>query len=85
MRRFRLRSKITDLFALLAVSVLSDFAKEEPWRPPSLLLEVDPPLHDRTRALMNRIVSLSATQGATADVDHSCRGSGRAVGGGTAI
>jgi 4-methoxybenzoate monooxygenase (O-demethylating) len=39
---------------------LSDFAKEEPWRPASLLLEVDPPLHDRTRALMNRIVSLSA-------------------------
>jgi cytochrome P450 len=39
---------------------LSDFAKETPWRPVSLLLEVDPPLHDRTRALMNRIVSLSA-------------------------
>jgi cytochrome P450 len=39
---------------------LSDFAKEEPWRPASLLLEADPPLHDRTRALMNRIVSLSA-------------------------
>src|SRR5262245_3715573 len=39
---------------------LSDFAKEKPWRPPSLLLEVDPPLHDRTRALMNRIVTLSA-------------------------
>jgi cytochrome P450 len=37
---------------------LSDFAKEEPWRAPSLLLEADPPLHDRTRALMNRIVSL---------------------------
>jgi 4-methoxybenzoate monooxygenase (O-demethylating) len=39
---------------------LSDFAKETPWRPVSLLLEVDPPLHDRTRSLMNRIVSLSA-------------------------
>lgn len=39
---------------------LSDFAKEEPWRPPSLLLEADPPLHDRTRALVNRIVSLKA-------------------------
>src|ERR1700691_3744649 len=39
---------------------LSDFAKETPWRPVSLLLEVDPPLHDRTRTLMNRIVSLSA-------------------------
>lgn len=39
---------------------LSDFAKETPFRPASLLLETDPPLHDRTRGLMNRIVSLSA-------------------------
>jgi 4-methoxybenzoate monooxygenase (O-demethylating) len=37
---------------------LADFAKEEPWRPPSLLLEADPPLHDRTRGLMNKVVSL---------------------------
>lgn len=37
---------------------LSDSSKEEPWRTPSLLLEADPPLHDRTRGLMNRIVSL---------------------------
>jgi cytochrome P450 len=39
---------------------LSDFAKEVPWRPPSLLLEADPPLHDRTRALVNGIVSIAA-------------------------
>ncbi|MDB5719682.1 MAG: cytochrome [Alphaproteobacteria bacterium] len=39
---------------------LSDFAAETPWRPPSLLLEADPPLHDRTRGLMNRIVSWQA-------------------------
>ncbi|WP_226635020.1 cytochrome P450 [Novosphingobium profundi] len=37
---------------------LADFSKETPFRPPSLLLEVDPPLHDRTRSLMNRIVSI---------------------------
>ena len=37
---------------------LSDFTKEEPWRPPSLLLEADPPLHDRTRGVMNRVLSL---------------------------
>lgn len=37
-----------------------DFAKEAPFRPPSLLLEADPPLHDRTRSMMNRIVSLKA-------------------------
>ncbi|MFM6930986.1 MAG: cytochrome P450 [Novosphingobium sp.] len=39
---------------------LADFATEEPWRPPSLLLEADPPLHDRTRGLMNRVASLGA-------------------------
>jgi len=36
---------------------LADFARETPERPPSLLLETDPPVHDRTRGLMNRIVS----------------------------
>ncbi|MEZ5897643.1 MAG: cytochrome P450 [Parvularculaceae bacterium] len=36
---------------------LADFATEEPWRPPSLLLETDPPVHDRTRALMNQVIS----------------------------
>ena len=39
---------------------LSDFDKEEPWRPPSLLLEADPPLHARTRGLMNKVVSLAS-------------------------
>ncbi len=39
---------------------LADFSKEEPFRPASLLLEADPPLHDRTRSIMNRIVSLKA-------------------------
>ncbi len=39
---------------------LSDFAHEAPWRPPSLLLEADPPLHDRTRKLMSRIVSVAS-------------------------
>ena len=39
---------------------LADFSKEEPFRPPSLLLEADPPLHDRTRAIVNKIVSMKA-------------------------
>lgn len=38
---------------------LSDFAREKPWRPPSLLLETDPPLHDRTRRLMAGVMSLT--------------------------
>lgn len=35
---------------------LSDFAVEKPWRPPSLLLETDPPVHDHMRAIMNKVV-----------------------------
>src|SRR6476469_4943875 len=36
---------------------LSDFSKEKPWRPPSLILEADPPDHTRTRAVLNRVLS----------------------------
>jgi cytochrome P450 len=36
---------------------MSDFAKEKPWRPPSLVLETDPPVHDRARAVLNRVLS----------------------------
>jgi 4-methoxybenzoate monooxygenase (O-demethylating) len=38
---------------------LSDFEREKPWRPPSLVLERDPPEHDQARAVLNR--ALSAT------------------------
>jgi cytochrome P450 len=41
---------------------LTDFAKEEPWRPRSLVLETDPPLHDRTRRVLNRVLSASVLQ-----------------------
>jgi cytochrome P450 len=39
---------------------LADFSKEEPWRPPSLLLETDPPVHDRTRSIMNKVATLAS-------------------------
>ena len=39
---------------------LSDFAKESPWRPPSLILEADPPAHTRTRAVLSRVLSPTA-------------------------
>ncbi len=42
---------------------ISDFAKEKPWRLPSLLLETDPPLHDRTRKLMDKVLSPAAVRG----------------------
>ena len=38
---------------------LSDFQREKPWRPPSLVLERDPPEHDRARTVLNP--ALSAT------------------------
>ncbi|MEY9173878.1 cytochrome P450 [Bradyrhizobium elkanii] len=36
---------------------LSDFSKEKPWRPPSLILEADPPAHTRTRAVLSTVLS----------------------------
>ena len=38
---------------------LSDFARETPWRPPSIILEADPPAHTRTRAVLSRVLSPS--------------------------
>ena len=35
---------------------LSNFRKEKPWRPPSLLLEADPPHHDAPRAVLTKIL-----------------------------
>jgi len=39
---------------------LSNFNLEPPWRPKSLILEADPPLHTRTRAVLARILSPKA-------------------------
>lgn len=36
---------------------LQDFALQEPWRPPSKVLEVDPPFHTRTRRVLTRALS----------------------------
>lgn len=36
---------------------LSDFSLAEPWRPPSIILEVDPPDHARTRRALMRALS----------------------------
>ncbi len=35
---------------------LADFAKEKPWRPPSLLLEADPPRHDAPRRVLTKVL-----------------------------
>lgn len=36
---------------------LQDFSRETPWRPPSLVLETDPPEHDRARKVLARVLS----------------------------
>lgn len=35
---------------------LSNFRYEDPWRPPSLLLETDPPKHDAPRAVLSKVL-----------------------------
>jgi 4-methoxybenzoate monooxygenase (O-demethylating) len=47
-------------FCSSAGAGLSNFRKETPWRPPSLLLETDPPLHARTRGVVTRTLSAAA-------------------------
>ena len=42
---------------------LQDFSLEEPWRPPSKVLEVDPPYHSRTRRVLTRAMSPKAVAG----------------------
>ena len=39
---------------------LADFRKEPPFRPPSLILEADPPLHSRTRPVLAAALSPAA-------------------------
>jgi cytochrome P450 len=46
---------------------LEDFRKTKPWRPSSLLLEVDPPIHTRTRRVMSRILSKMALEALRAE------------------
>src|SRR6201995_2329255 len=61
-RHEQVRDALTD-YATYCSSAgvgLSDFRKEPPWRPPSIILEADPPLHTRTRAVLTRILSPGA-------------------------
>lgn len=41
----------------------ANFHKEKPWRPPSMLLEADPPDHTRRRAVVGRILSAPNLRG----------------------
>jgi cytochrome P450 len=41
---------------------LSNYRYETPWRPPSILLEADPPHHDAPRAVLSKILGPRALQ-----------------------
>jgi hypothetical protein len=57
-RHDQVREALTDweTYCSSAGVGLSDFRKEPPWRPPSIILEADPPLHTRTRAVLTRLL-----------------------------
>ncbi len=61
-RHDEVHATLTDwqTFCSSAGAGLSNFRKETPWRPPSLLLETDPPLHTRTRGVLTRVLSAAA-------------------------
>lgn len=41
---------------------VADFRKEPPWRPKSIVLEVDPPYHSKTRSVLARVLSPAAVK-----------------------
>jgi cytochrome P450 len=47
---------------------LADLRKEEPWRPPSLLLEADPPDHTKARRVVTRVLNPRVVQQMRADL-----------------
>jgi hypothetical protein len=61
-RHAEVRSALQDwrAFSSAAGVGLADFRKENPFRPPSLVLETDPPLHDRTRPVLAIALSPAA-------------------------
>jgi cytochrome P450 len=52
-----------ETFSSAAGVGIDDFRRSKPWRPPSLILEADPPLHTRSRMVMNRALSAKAMAG----------------------
>lgn len=50
---------------------LTDFATEEPWRPPSIILEADPPLHTKSRGVLMSVLSKPALQALSDDFKNT--------------
>jgi hypothetical protein len=52
---------------------LSDFRQEKPWRPPSLLLEADPPEHSRARTAVARALTPRTVRALRGDFAREAR------------
>jgi cytochrome P450 len=63
-RQVEVRSVLTEWqsYCSSAGVGLTNTRKEKPWRSPGLVLEADPPLHTRTRAVLARILSPAAAR-----------------------
>ena len=53
---------------------LTDFAREKPWRPPSIILEADPPLHARTRGVLSKVLARGALERFREAFAHAAEG-----------
>ncbi len=64
-RHAEVQTALTDwqTFSSAAGVGIDDFRRTKPWRPPSLILEADPPLHTRSRTVMNRALSAKPMAG----------------------
>jgi cytochrome P450 len=64
-RHAEVQTGLTDwqTFSSAAGVGIDDFRRSKPWRPPSLILEADPPLHTRSRTVLNRALSAKAMAG----------------------
>ncbi|NIB43440.1 cytochrome P450 [Pseudomaricurvus alkylphenolicus] len=49
-----------ETFCSSAGGGLSNFNQEKPWRPPSIILEADPPMHNRTRGVLAPLLNRAA-------------------------
>jgi cytochrome P450 len=52
---------------------LSDFRREKPWRPPSLLLEADPPEHTAARKVVTQVLTPTVVRGLKEQFLHRAR------------
>ncbi|GLE52192.1 cytochrome P450 [Mycobacterium montefiorense] len=66
--------KNPDAFCSSSGVGLADLRKEEPWRPPSLLLEADDPDHAKARRVVTRVLTPSVVRKLKSDFLDSARG-----------